>query len=193
MKLKNKNLIHIFKQHASSYLNSSYSNHIEDQVFKNELILNHIFKNLNAKELKSISRVCKTWYSLADRLSTQYSKSEEMFLVYGLTKYMKSHREQFPKLVQLNDVETYDVLKENLIDSFKRLQTVPSIALFFNSFRSSAQKHYSAFVNNKLLNLLPRTCSIMSVSCSGTGLIGNLANDGTTVETMQDHKFIRYT
>lgn len=162
-----------------------------DKIFNNDLILNHIFKNLTAKEAKSISRVCKNWQNQCDQHVRQCSFSEDLFLVYGLSRYMRNREQRFSKILQLKDCESYDGLRDEIIKSLKNLRTVPSIALFFNSFCNSTQKHYSTFINSKkFLNLLPRSCSIMSISCSDTGMIGNLSDYKTAVETIQDHKFI---
>lgn len=107
---------------------------------------------------------------------------------------MRNNPNRFLKLIQLKDLQNYENLKDEILSSIQskdKLQTVPLIALFFNSFRSSKQKNYLSFLNsNKLLSSLPRSCSIISLLCTDTGVIGNSPNNEYSVETMQDHKFI---
>lgn len=137
----------------------------EERIFKNELILNCILKQLTPKQLKSVSRVNKIWNNRCNKLLRQKNSTlEDLFLIFGVSKHMKNNQERYSKIILAKDVENFEKLKEGIVDYFENhSKTVPSIALLFHTFRRMNQKHYSSFVNNKLLKLLPHDCSIMNL------------------------------
>lgn len=162
----------------------------EESVFKNELILRYIFKNLTSKQLKSVSRVCTVWNGLCSELAGQRSRIEGLSLIYGLSDYMRKH-ERFAQLLLLESVQNYESLREKILLSIRqKLTTIPSVALLFDSLKNYNQKNYAKFLRSKeVLGSLPSSCSVFSISCSDTGVIGSSPDYRHAVETMHDHKF----
>lgn len=159
-------------------------------VFKNELILRHIFKNLTPKQLKAIARVCRLWNALCSKLASQRVKIEDLSLIYGVTNYMRK-QERFARLLLLKCVQNYDGFREEILATIRqKLTTVPSTVLLFNSLKPFNQKNYSAFLKSgEVLSCLPGACSVFSLSCTETGVIGNSPDYQHAIETMHDHKF----
>lgn len=103
---------------------------------------------------------------------------------------MRKH-ERFARLLLLQSVPNYDGLREEILTSVRqKLTTIPSTVLLFNSLKNFNQKNYSAFLrSNEMLSSLPSSCSIFSLSCADTGVIGNSPDYQQAVETMHDHRF----
>ena len=98
-------------------------------------------------------------------------------------------RGPFSRLLLLESVPDYETLKDALLMNILNLTSVPSIALIFSSLKASKQENYSAFLQEEVLSSLPSTCSILSIGCAKTGVIGNSPDYKHAVETMNQFKF----